>query len=145
MFIQPFLYWCIYWGYRSPDYVMTLIDECTVLHSFGSTPLMGKYRGTWRKSVPVPLYPPKIPQPSNTVRMVFLWPNGPFNLLLVLSCIITIRQQADSCVEVRELHTSLLHCVKLLAKIHLLAAIALTPDGSSTVHICTPTIHRTIQ
>jgi len=37
-----------------PDYVATLIDECAVLHSFGSRPLMGKYRGTWRKNRPSP-------------------------------------------------------------------------------------------
>ena len=29
--------------------------------------------------------------------------------------------------------------------IYLLTAVALTPGGSSTVHICTQTIHRTIQ
>jgi len=33
----------------------------------------------------------------------------------------------------------------LLILIYLLTAIGLTPGGSSTVHICTQTIHRTTQ
>ena len=52
------------------------------------------------------------------------------------------------------LHTSLqlsrcpFHCISIyliLVLIHLLTAIGLTPDGSSTVHIYTQTIYRTTQ
>jgi len=35
--------------------------------------------------------------------------------------------------------------VKYIISYHLLTAIGLTPDGSSTVHIYTQTIHRTTQ